>query len=225
MERSDHCRILFPDGLTKEIFRRLPKSHSARDGRKSKGSKGRASTYKMDMSSRSREEILHRIRQGLSSVKDPAPMRSETIDFNTEAQRIKKGLVKSKKSLVKQFKIEVESVNSTVLLPNKPESIYQVVHEIISANNLKSFSIWETKYLKQLDLKNQLKNEGLKLITAKNKNRLAGAEIGITEADYAIADTGTLVLLTDKDRPRGVSLLPPIHLAIVKPETTAGEHA
>jgi len=47
---------------------------------------------------------------------------------------------------------------------------------------------------------------------------MANADIGITEVDYAIADTGTLVLLTDKDQPRSVSLLPPIHVAIVRPE-------
>ena len=56
------------------------------------------------------------------------------------------------------------------------------------------------------------------MITAKNKNKIANSDIGITEVDYAIADTGTLVLLTNKNQPRSVSLLPPIHLAIVRQE-------
>jgi L-lactate dehydrogenase complex protein LldG len=92
------------------------------------------------------------------------------------------------------------------------------LQDLIKKKELKSFAIWESQFLKKMNLKQELKDAGLKLITAKNKNRIAKADIGITEVDYAIADTGTLVLLTDKNQPRSVSLLPPIHLAIVRPE-------
>ena len=41
------------------------------------------------------------------------------------------------------------------------------------------------------------------------------ADIGITEADYHLPETGTLVLKSSSEQPRAVSLLPRIHLAIV----------
>lgn len=41
------------------------------------------------------------------------------------------------------------------------------------------------------------------------------AQAGITGVDYAIAETGTLVLAHDKNQPRLVSLAPVIHIAIV----------
>ena len=41
---------------------------------------------------------------------------------------------------------------------------------------------------------------------------------GITSADYALADTGTLVMLPGNGESRLVSLLPPAHLAIVPQE-------
>jgi L-lactate utilization protein LutC len=41
------------------------------------------------------------------------------------------------------------------------------------------------------------------------------AGVGITSADYALADTGTLVLLASPDEARMISLLPPAHIAIV----------
>jgi len=44
----------------------------------------------------------------------------------------------------------------------------------------------------------------------------ASAEIGITGADAAIAETGSLVLLSGEGKPRAASLLPPTHLAIVR---------
>lgn len=42
----------------------------------------------------------------------------------------------------------------------------------------------------------------------------AEADIGITSADYVLADTGTLVMLSSPREARLISLLPPAHLAI-----------
>jgi L-lactate dehydrogenase complex protein LldG len=46
----------------------------------------------------------------------------------------------------------------------------------------------------------------------------AEADIGITSADYALADTGSLVMLSSHREARLVSLLPPVHLAVVPRE-------
>jgi L-lactate utilization protein LutC len=43
----------------------------------------------------------------------------------------------------------------------------------------------------------------------------AKAAVGITSADYALADTGTLVMIASPREARLVSLLPPVHLAVV----------
>ena len=43
----------------------------------------------------------------------------------------------------------------------------------------------------------------------------ASAAFGITSADYALADTGTLVLFSSPEEARMVSLLPPVHVAVV----------
>jgi L-lactate utilization protein LutC len=40
-------------------------------------------------------------------------------------------------------------------------------------------------------------------------------DIGITSADYALADTGTLVTIAGPEEARLVSLLPPAHIAVV----------
>ena len=53
-------------------------------------------------------------------------------------------------------------------------------------------------------------------ITGREQLRTACAEagIGITSADYVLADTGTLVMLSSAQEARLISLLPPIHLAV-----------
>ena len=40
----------------------------------------------------------------------------------------------------------------------------------------------------------------------------ATVEVGVTSADYALADPGTLVMLSE---PRLASLLPPVHIAVI----------
>ena len=46
----------------------------------------------------------------------------------------------------------------------------------------------------------------------------AAAEFGITSADYALADTGTLVIASSPREPRLISLLPPVHVAVLPAE-------
>jgi L-lactate dehydrogenase complex protein LldG len=41
------------------------------------------------------------------------------------------------------------------------------------------------------------------------------ADVGITSADYALADTGSLVMLASPAEARLISLLPPVHIAVV----------
>jgi L-lactate dehydrogenase complex protein LldG len=54
-------------------------------------------------------------------------------------------------------------------------------------------------------------------ITDREKLRAlcAAADVGITSADYALADTGTLVMISSPQEARMISLLPPAHIAVV----------
>ena len=49
-----------------------------------------------------------------------------------------------------------------------------------------------------------------------SREKQAQAEIGVTGCDAAIAETGSLAMLSGKGKSRAVSLLPPVHLAIVR---------
>ncbi len=55
------------------------------------------------------------------------------------------------------------------------------------------------------------------------RERIAQAGLGITDTSWAIAETGTLVLLSQSHRPRLFSLLPEVHLALV-PEKRIVRH-
>lgn len=47
---------------------------------------------------------------------------------------------------------------------------------------------------------------------------LAVTDFGITGADYALADTGTLAMVSSPEEARLVSLLPPVHIAVLRKE-------
>ena len=52
---------------------------------------------------------------------------------------------------------------------------------------------------------------------ARLREQAIHADIGITGVDYAIAETGSCVLLPRKGVSRVISLLPPVHIAVVQP--------
>ncbi len=48
------------------------------------------------------------------------------------------------------------------------------------------------------------------------RHACATAGVGITSAAYALADTGSLVMLSSAEQARLISLLPPVHVAIIE---------
>ena len=48
----------------------------------------------------------------------------------------------------------------------------------------------------------------------RHRAEAAAAQIGVTGADFALAETGTLILLSGAGRPRSTSLLPDVHVAV-----------
>jgi L-lactate dehydrogenase complex protein LldG len=49
-----------------------------------------------------------------------------------------------------------------------------------------------------------------------SREACAAADIGLTSADFALADTGTLVFLSESQESRLISLLPPCHIAVIE---------
>lgn len=83
--------------------------------------------------------------------------------------------------------------------------------------------IWDDPRLAPLKLPAVLAEHGCEVTVwnsaldpASAKQLAAGARVGITGADWAIAETGSIVLPTGPGRGRLVSLLPPVHIAILR---------
>jgi L-lactate dehydrogenase complex protein LldG len=100
-----------------------------------------------------------------------------------------------------------------------PSDIESACKTLVAEQNIHKATVWETDHLGQLGVTGILNALGVELVAPNaGKHEMALCDLGITEADYLLAETGTLVLRSSAEKPRAVSLLPRIHLAIVRPE-------
>lgn len=171
------------------------------------------------MNGNSRELILGRIRSGLHDKTG----HGENMAGSPEADSVEKRLsevqerynISSNDSMIETLLKELTNVNAEVSRADSGDQVIEYLRGVVIRKDIRSFVAWDTEYLNTLNITNHLEAEGLTHIKSSDKNEVAGAGIGITGVDYAIADTGTLVLLSDGNKPRGASLLPPVHVAIV----------
>jgi L-lactate utilization protein LutC len=69
-----------------------------------------------------------------------------------------------------------------------------------------------------LGIVDQLRAAGIDVLLPDDadwRERLALAGLGVTGCSFAVAETGSLALVAGVGSPRGVSLLPPVHLCLV----------
>lgn len=100
-----------------------------------------------------------------------------------------------------------------------PFEISSALKNLVSEQNIRKATAWETPHLKQLGITEILNSFGVELVSPNaNKYEMAQCDFGITEADYLLPETGTLVLHSSAEKPRAVSLLPRVHLAVIRPE-------
>ena len=175
------------------------------------------------MNSNSREEILKRIRRGLHRLaivrrKDEniSPSSSSYKESQQKLEKLHKEMDERRLLLLDMFMNEITKVSGKAIILKSEDEIKDYVIRLVEEHSAKSLAIWESDFLKQINLREFLENKGLKFAPPNSKEEMAEADIGITEADFGIADTGTLVLIANEKQPRSVSLIPPIHVAILQ---------
>lgn len=99
-----------------------------------------------------------------------------------------------------------------------PQAVATALQTLVTENAVRKATLWRTPLLEQLGIATILSSLGVELVSPNvEKQVMAACDLGVTDADYLLPETGTLVLRSSLDKPRSVSLLPRIHLAIVLP--------
>lgn len=91
--------------------------------------------------------------------------------------------------------------------------------ELVETQEIKKATLWHTPLIEKLGIEKILSALGVELLPENApKAELALCDLGITEADYLLPETGTIVLHASAEMPRATSLLPRVHLAIATPD-------
>jgi len=160
-----------------------------------------------------RAEILQSIRSRLAESAVLNARRSPTLPLAATVP-----FVSDERSLVETFKQQLESVGGhCIVVSDESELTTALKHVVgeIEANGL------ETRRVALSDspllgvIMRDLEAQGHEIAMTPSASDLFQFDVGITSAQAAIAETGTLVLEQARERNRLVSLLPPVHIAIV----------
>jgi L-lactate utilization protein LutC len=101
--------------------------------------------------------------------------------------------------LIDLFKQNVEAVDGHCVVVQNDEELTRIVENFAG----RKIAISDAPLLNRLGI-------------APGNSNIFEIDVGITTAQAAIAETGTLVLDSSRERNRLVSLVPPIHIAIVE---------
>ena len=127
-------------------------------------------------------------------------------------------LPESLDSEVDRFIVEIKKLSGVGQILS-PADVDSALKTLVTEQNVRKATVWETHHLRQLGITEILNSLGVGLIPPNaDKYEMAQCDLGVTEADYLLPETGTLVLRSSAEKPRGVSLLPRVHLAVVRPE-------
>jgi len=121
-----------------------------------------------------------------------------------------------------RFQEEFERVGGVFHRAESLAHVPAIIAGVAAANGATQLVAWQPAAL-GLDLAPALAPAGLSVVTptaaddASRQRHLedaAGAQIGVTGCDLAVAETGTLVVVSGEGRPRSTSLLPETHVAL-----------
>jgi L-lactate dehydrogenase complex protein LldG len=163
-----------------------------------------------------REAFLSHVAARLGRKRHQAPSTRDAIGvpaFHREAALEGDG--------VERFARELSAVGGECLSLESSESVDDALHGVLERFAAKRIVTWARSEFAEFELARlwargarAFRDPGLIEERALRAESLR-ADVGITTVDYAIAETGTVVLSASVTRPRGVSLLPALHVALV----------
>jgi L-lactate dehydrogenase complex protein LldG len=163
------------------------------------------------------QAIVARVKNALASGA-PAPNHaaSRPPSLQPDGQRAE---------LASRFARELEAVGARIIGPVTPEQLADRVGTIVRERGVRSIAVGEGVLVDLSQVGKTLNELGIEVIRTGRvdahtrpqlRTQLAQADAGLAEADYAIASTGTLAVLSEESRPSALTLLPPASLVVVR---------
>src|SRR5262244_2815512 len=196
----------------------------------------------------SQETFLARVRRALHKDAGTLPSRpplwwSDT-DMAEAATQLQTRLAAQRPALLAQVQQELDAAGGIVAhVHSTPEAVAHVTH-LAQQKDAHLVVRWQSDLLEALEVDAALHQQGITVHTTglplgtvageatgtaamatrrqELREWLARADLGLSGVDYVIAETGTLVLMAGAGQMRGVSLLPPVHVAVARTSQVIG---
>ena len=181
----------------------------------------------------SREAFLARVRQALQTG-GQSHHSGETSLGNGEVF----SLVAKGEDLAARLQRELEGVGGSVARVKHVAEAAQYVTRLAKEKGAEVVVRWQSDLLDTLEIDDALQAGGANVHTASPpgeaeaddrrqelRDLLARADLGLSGVDAVIAETGTLMLTAQPGQMRGVSLLPPVHVAVARTDQVVATFA
>jgi len=152
----------------------------------------------------SRENVLHKVRTALGRsagqpVEEPPPVRLSIVEAGIETR-------------IAGFCARIEALAGKTYRAQSPEDARNYVAGVL---NGRSAVASNAALLRRCGITALAGVESGITDRVQLRALCSSVACGITGANYALADTGTLVMLASVQEARMISLLPPVHIALV----------
>lgn len=155
----------------------------------------------------SRDNILHKVRTAVGRSAGQGPDAPPPVLLNVPEMAMDER--------IERFAAALEQLSGKAHVAASPEEARRIVGELIAGGSAVAS---QAPYLRECGVASLAGlftgYTGAEEIRA----ACASAQVGVTSADYALADTGSLVMLASPDEARLISLLPPVHIAVMPRE-------
>jgi L-lactate dehydrogenase complex protein LldG len=163
---------------------------------------------------------MTRARPGLAAGLAPRPSPPHAI-----AGTLRRELAERWRETLERFRVEFERVAGVYHRVARADEVPDVVGAIARERGARGVVAWHPAAI-GADWTAALAARGLACVPTPAaglesaaerralRERIAAADLGVTGVDLAVAETGSLVLLSGSGRPRSTSLLPPYHVAV-----------
>jgi L-lactate utilization protein LutC len=127
--------------------------------------------------------------------------------------------MKIQTELLEKLESELKGLQARTYRAHSPSELLETLGSICQPYSKAEVGCEDRPFLKNLDLGFPTFRIGERLTWRTEVWRsFQGVQVGMTGADYALADTGTLILFSGKSGGRWLSLSPPVHVAILPGE-------
>ncbi|MBA3473054.1 MAG: lactate utilization protein [Rubrobacter sp.] len=160
------------------------------------------------------ETIRHRTRSGRYK-----PTRAPDVAWTPKSEPARREEIED---LPTRFLEELEALGGHGRRVSSPEEAREYVVSLAREKGAKLLVRWDDEELDRLGVDDPLEEAGVEVVVWRDlgdfREVTARADVGLSTAEWAIAETGSLVLTSGPGRGRAVTLLPPIYVAVVAVE-------